>query len=93
MSRLTTECPHAQLACDKMVILARAAVEPLSLPAPIRRVVRAIDPAQPIADVRTIEEVIATTFSRQHFSALLLAGFSCASLLLAAIGIYGILAY
>ena len=40
-----------------------------------------------------MQEVIAETFSRQHFSTLLLAGFSGASLLLAAIGIYGILAY
>jgi putative ABC transport system permease protein len=60
---------------------------------PIRRTIRAIDPAQPIADVRTMDEVIADTFSRQYFSTLLLAGFSVASLLLAAIGIYGILAY
>ncbi len=89
----TVYYPHAQLAYDQMVLLAHTATAPLSFATPLRRIVRSIDPAQPIADVRTMEEVIATTFSRQHFSALLLAGFSCASLLLAAIGVYGILAY
>ena len=89
----TVYYPHAQLPYDQMVILAHTAVDPLSLVVPIRRIVRSVDSTQPIADVRTMEEVIATTFSRQHFSALLLAGFSAASLLLAAIGVYGILAY
>jgi putative ABC transport system permease protein len=89
----TVYYPHAQLAYDQMVILAHTNPDPLSFAAPVRRIVRSIDSAQPIADVRTMDEVVATTFSRQHFSALLLAGFSCASLLLAAIGVYGILAY
>jgi putative ABC transport system permease protein len=89
----TVYYPHAQLAYDQMLVLARTAADPLSFVAPIRRIVRSIDSAQPIADVKTMDEVIANTFSRQRFSALLLAGFSCASLLLAAIGVYGILAY
>jgi len=76
-----------------MVIVVRCNSNPLAEAEPIRRVIRSIDPAQPIADIRTMDQVIADTFSRQHFSTLLLAGFSAASLLLAAIGIYGILAY
>ena len=55
--------------------------------------IRGLDATQPIADVKTMEAIIAETFSRQRFSALLLSGFSIASLLLAAIGIYGVLAY
>src|SRR5665213_3651611 len=77
-----------------MVIVVRSASNNLpALTEPIRRVIRTIDPAQPIADVRTMDEVIANTFSRQHFSTLLLTGFSVASLLLAAVGVYGILTY
>lgn len=89
----TVYYPHAHLAYDRMVIVARASGDPLTLTEPIRRVIRTLDPAQPIADVRTMKEVIASTFSRQQFSAILLAGFSLTSLLLAAVGVYGILAY
>jgi putative ABC transport system permease protein len=89
----TVYYPHAHLTYNRMVILVRSDRNPLGAADSLRRVIRNIDPAQPIADVRTMQEVIAETFSRQHFSTLLLAGFSGASLLLAAIGIYGILAY
>jgi putative ABC transport system permease protein len=89
----TVYYPHAHLAYNRMVVLARSLGDPVSLAAPIRRIVRGIDPAQPIADIQPMDKVIANTFSRQHFSSLLLAGFSCASLLLAAIGVYGVLAY
>jgi putative ABC transport system permease protein len=85
--------PHAHLAYNRMILVARSIGNPLALTEPIRRIIRNIDPAQPIADVRTMDQVIADTYSRQHFSTFLLAGFSGASLLLAVIGVYGILAY
>jgi putative ABC transport system permease protein len=84
---------HAHLPYSRMMIVVRSDANPLAVAEPIRRVIRSIDPAQPVADIQTMSEVISTTFSRQHFSTLLLAGFSCASLLLAAMGIYGILTY
>jgi putative ABC transport system permease protein len=89
----TVYYPHAHLAYNHMIFVVRTEGNPLSLVELIRRVIRRIDPAQPVADVKTMNEVVADTFSRQHFSAFLLAGFSCASLLVAAIGIYGILIY
>jgi putative ABC transport system permease protein len=89
----TVYYPHAHLAYNRMVFVVRCDSNPLAAIEPIRRVIRNLDPAQPIADARTMDDVIADTFSRQHFSTLLLAGFSSASLLLAAIGVYGILAY
>jgi putative ABC transport system permease protein len=89
----TVYYPHAHLAYNRMILVVRANSNPLALTEPIRQVIRSLDPAQPIADVRTMNEVIANTFSRQQFSALLLAGFSAASLLLAAVGVYGILTY
>ncbi len=89
----TVYYPYAHLTYNRMVILVRFDRDPLGAADSIRRVIRKIDPAQPIADIRTMDQVISETFSRQHFSTLLLAGFSGASLLLAAIGIYGILAY
>jgi putative ABC transport system permease protein len=89
----TVYYPHAHLIYSGMVLVARTEGNPLALAEPARRAIQSIDPMQPIADVKTMESIIAETFSRQRFSALLLSGFSIASLLLAAIGIYGVLAY
>ena len=48
---------------------------------------------QPVAEIRTMEQVLGDTLARHRFSTLLLAVFSLASLLLAAVGVYGVLAY
>jgi putative ABC transport system permease protein len=58
-----------------------------------RKVVQGIDSELPVSQVRTMETVVRQTFASQQFSAVLLGGFSLASLLLAAIGVYGVLAY
>jgi putative ABC transport system permease protein len=89
----TVYYPHAHLAYNRMIIVVRSASNPLALTKAIRGVIRSLDPAQPIADVQPMTEVIAYTYSRQRFSTLLLAGFSAASLLLAGVGVYGILTY
>jgi putative ABC transport system permease protein len=84
---------HAHLAYAGMVFVVRATTNPLSLAGAIRRVIHEIDPAQPVAQIQTMETVVRETFARQTFSALLLGGFSLVSLVLAAVGIYGVLAY
>lgn len=85
--------PHAQLIYGGMTLLVKASADPRSLIEPARRIVQELDPAQPIAEVRTMDEVLGETLSRQRFSALLVVGFSILSLLLAAVGVYGVLAY
>jgi putative ABC transport system permease protein len=84
---------HAKLVSDGMALLVRGAGDPLRLAEPARQVIRSMDAMQPVSDVRAMLEVVAETFSRQRFSALLFSGFSIVALLLAAIGIYGVLAY
>jgi putative ABC transport system permease protein len=84
---------HAHLAYTGMVFVVRASVDPLSLASAVRGVIHDIDPSQPVAQMRTMDTVVRETFSRQTFSALLLGGFSLVSLVLAAVGIYGVLAY
>jgi len=71
----------------------RSGGNPMRLVEPVRRIIREIDSAQPVAEIRTMQEILGQTFARQRFSALLLSGFSIAALLLAAVGIYGVLAY
>jgi putative ABC transport system permease protein len=84
---------HAQLTYSSMVYVVRTETDPRALVEPARRAIQGLDPQQPIAQVRTMEEVLGETLARHRFSALLLAGFSLASLLLAAVGVYGVLAY
>ena len=84
---------HAHLTYAGMIFVMRTKKDPLSLAEPVRRVIHGIDAAQPVSQIRTLEAVVRETFARQRFSALLLVGFSLVSLLLAAIGIYGVLAY
>ena len=84
---------HAHLPYTAMVFVVRAGIDPLGLTGSVRQVIHGIDPAQPVAQIQTMETVVRETFARQTFSALLLGGFSLVSLLLAAVGIYGVLAY
>jgi putative ABC transport system permease protein len=84
---------HAHLAYHEMVFVMKAEQDPLSLAEPARKVIQGLDREIPVSDVRPMTAVVQQTFARQQFSAVLLGGFSLAALLLAAIGIYGVLAY
>jgi putative ABC transport system permease protein len=76
-----------------MSVVARTAGDPLALAAPIREAVRSIDPAQPVADVRTMDEYLGHAVARRRFTLQLLAGFAGLALTLTAIGLYGTAAY
>jgi len=84
---------HTNLKYPNMVFAARVDGDPLALAGPVRRIIREMDPALPMAGVRTLDQIVGQTIARQKFAALLLAGFSLAALLLASVGIYGVLAY
>jgi putative ABC transport system permease protein len=76
-----------------MSLVVRASSEPTSLMAAIRRETQALDPAQPIYNVKSMETVIAESVSDRRFNMILLGVFSGLALLLAIIGIYSVMSY
>jgi putative ABC transport system permease protein len=76
-----------------MVIVARITGTPLATASMIRALVVGVDKSQPVSDVRTVEAVLTDSIAPRRFTVFLLGTFAVASLLLALIGIYGVMAY
>jgi len=80
-------------ASDDMYLLVRTAGDPLSLVSQVRREVRALDPGLPLADVRSLEQVVFESVAQPRFITSMALLFAFVALALAAVGTYGVLSY
>ena len=76
---------------DDLVV--KTDVNPASLAATVRKTVWEIDKDQPVSDIRTMDEILGESIARQRFSMLLLAIFAGVAMVLAGVGIYGVMSY
>jgi putative ABC transport system permease protein len=86
--------PQTQVTDSFLVAVVKSSTtDPAALIAPVRAVLRELDPAVPVYDVATMEARLARSSAQRLFVMRLLSGFACVAVLLAAIGLYGVVAH
>ncbi|HYV97354.1 MAG TPA: ABC transporter permease [Gemmatimonadaceae bacterium] len=85
--------PLTQFVYGSMYLVVRASGDPGAIVAPLRAAIRAVDPNVPLARVNTMNELVAQSLGRTRLSTTLFALFGGLGLVLAAVGIYGVMAH
>jgi putative ABC transport system permease protein len=85
--------PQPQFMSSDMTLVVRCAAEPLALAAAVRAAIWAVDPDRAVSNVATMDEVMQVSAARRLFTLRLMAVFAAIAVLLAMVGIYGVLSY
>jgi putative ABC transport system permease protein len=85
--------PVAQAPFRRMSFVIRSTGDPETLIASARSTIRATDPTVPISQVTTLERIVAASVARERFSMVLLVLFAAMALVLASVGVYGVISY
>jgi len=75
------------------VVLVRTTSDPMAIAGALRREVAAVDPQAPVSELRTMEEIVDKSLAGRKFSVLLISMFGALALMLAAVGLYGVVSY
>jgi putative ABC transport system permease protein len=78
---------------DRMVMVVKGATDVVPSASAVTKAIQSVEAEQSVYDVRTLEQIVSRSMSQRRLTTVLMAGFSGLALLLAAIGIYGVVAY
>jgi ABC-type antimicrobial peptide transport system permease subunit len=91
--RMVIYFPHKQASANAMYVVARTSSDPAAISNAIAQQVHAIDPAVPVYNILTMPQRVYASLARQRFAAIMLGAFAIFALILAAVGVYGVMSY
>jgi putative ABC transport system permease protein len=92
-SRQEAYLPNKQSPVRGMTLVTRTSTEPLNLTSTLRSQVLAVDPGQPVGSVASMEQLVERSLAGPRFTVLLMSIFAAVAVILAAVGIYGVISY